>query len=423
MNFLDISYNDKKKLGKIINYYRVNIYKGKHPDLWSISSFVQGEYGNICSTTTLSQIENGTIIKDNDIYDEILRKLGQSYNYKSDLTEVHKIFGNKILDCYENYKDQEVVYLVKEYIDKLTPYKDYILEKELLYALEFTLKVVDSEMRRETYKLLELISIYPFAIQTLLIDKINSYTYNYGNLEEKDNVDKILIKLTKNTSYRLKTNQIYNLLRKKYYYKAMINLLELQNHYDKGINILGLLRIYSIKLILLEEIGSNEWFNEVDQVLPIFKEHLEKYKEHIIIYIHNIAIGCMNRKKYKLALELLVLVLENSINFYLPTAIYINQICTITGAKVPTIANSREYNSGYYPKVFNIIYKFYILKNDNTPADELEKYIFQKIRPIFTETSDDSLYNIFKLELEKCVEITGHANLIYKYNRIRRRSS
>lgn len=131
----------------------------------------------------------------------------------------------------------------------------------------------------------------------------------------------------------------------------------------------------------------------------------------------------MNRKKYKLALELFVLVLECSDKLYLPTSIYVNQICTITGKKVPLIANYKEYNKGDYSEEFNIIHTFYLLKNDHEPAEDLETYIFNKIRPIFKSISDDSLYNVFKIELEKCIEVTGHTNLIYKYNRIRRRSS
>lgn len=422
MNFLDIPEDDKIKLGKIINYYRVNVYKERYPDSWSINNFVQGEYGNICSSTTLSQIENGVIIKDNDIYDEILNKLGQKYNYEKNLSDIHKAYGEKIIYNFENYKDTAVTSLIKDYIVELNPYKNYIFEKEFIYALEFSLKTVNMEMKSNVNKLLKLFSIYPASIRILIADRINSYIYNFGDSNEKRKSHKVF-KLYKSNSYRLKTNRIYTLLRKKYYYKAMLSLLELQNYYEKENNILGQLRIYSIKLILLEEIGSTEWFNEVDQVLPIFKEHLEKDNEQIITYIHNIAIGCTNRKKYNLALELFVLVLKYSSRLYLPTAIYVNQICTITGDSIPSIANCGEYNSEDYPEVFNIIYRFYLLKNDNTSASELEEYIFKSIRPIFNEFSDDSLYNIFKLELEKCIEVTGHSNLLYKYNRIRRRSS
>jgi len=75
-----------------------------------------------------------------------------------------------------------------------------------------------------------------------------------------------------------------------------------------------------------------------------------------------------------------------------------------------------------FPKEFNIIYNFYLLKNRGSPPEELENYIFENIRPIFINCSDDSLYQTFLIELEKCVSITGHKNLIYQYNRIKTRS-
>lgn len=58
----------------------------------------------------------------------------------------------------------------------------------------------------------------------------------------------------------------------------------------------------------------------------------------------------------------------------------------------------------------------------STSPEELEKYIFDNIRPLFVCISDDSLYETFRIELEKCVAITGHKKLIYQYNRIRTRS-
>ncbi len=422
MNFLDIPNHDKKKLGKIINYYRINNFKEKHPNSWSINKFIQNKNDNICSPTTLSQIENGTIIIDNDIYDELLKKLEQKYNYEKNLSEIHKIFNNRITHAFENYNDKLLDNLIKEYIEALKPYKDYILEKEFIFALNFSEKNLNLKMKDDMNKCLELFSIYPSGIQIIIADKLDGFVYNLGNPEEIRKVDRV-IDLSKIDSYRLKSNYINNLIRKKYYLKAAQFLWELQNHYDKKNNILGLLRAYSIKLILLEEIGSNEWLEEVRQILPIFKQYLDKDREQIIIYIYNIAMGCFNRKKYKLALDILILVLENSNELFLPTAIYVNEICTITDTKVPPVAKNERYNKKNYPEVYNTIYKFYLLKNANSPHIELEKYIFQNIRPIFIKFSDDSIYNLFKFELEKCVEITGHTNLIYKYNRIRRRSS
>src|SRR5699024_8822814 len=105
MNFLDIPDKDKIKLGKLINYYRVNDYKANNPTSWSIKEFVKYHDYTICSPTTFTIMKESMVIKNNDIYDELLEKLGKYYNYEKDFRIIHKMFENKIIAFFENYHD------------------------------------------------------------------------------------------------------------------------------------------------------------------------------------------------------------------------------------------------------------------------------------------------------------------------------
>lgn len=421
MEILDIPNKHKKYLGVVINYYRTNNYKEKYSDSWGINEFIKNNNENICSPTTLSNIENGKIVKNNDIYDELLKKLGQKYNYKKDLSNIHKVFEKKFNYAFENFNNELLDDLIEDYIQSLDPYKDFILEKELILALNLSRKTLKPEMENDVGKCLKLFPVYEPAIKLILGEKLHSFAYNYSNLEMLEEIDEI-VNLSKSKSYRLQCNYLYNLIKKKYYFEAIELLLKLEKYYLKKDNILGLLKIYSIKLILIEETGSNEWLEESEKTLPIFKKNIAKDKEQIIIYIYNIAIGCFNRKEYNRAFDLLLFVLKKSEKLFLPTAIYLNNISSITGIDVPQEAIREDYDEEKYPEVFNTIYKFYLLKNNTTSPEELEKYIFDNIRPLFVYISDDSLYETFRIELEKCVAITGHKKLIYQYNRIRTRS-
>ncbi|WP_077369617.1 hypothetical protein [Anaerosalibacter sp. Marseille-P3206] len=422
MVFLDIPNDHKMKLGLVIKFYRTNYYKESHPDSWGINDFVKDDEEYICSPTTLSAIENTKIIKNDDIYDELLKKLGLEYNYEKDLSVIHEKFHKKIIDAFENYNDELLNNLIIDYTKALTPYENFVLEKELIYVINLIQNFLTVDLEEDIKKCLELLPIYESSIQLILADRIHSYFYNFGNLKDLEEINQV-VSLQNIKSLRLQCNYINTLIRKKYYLEATENLLKVQKIYMEKDNILGLLRTYSIKLDLIDEMKSNEWNDEVKQILPLFKKHIHKDKKQIIIYIYNTAIGYLKRKEYEFAFELLLFVLNESKELFLPTAIYLNVISTITGIDVPLEAKEANYNEENYPDVFNVIYKFYLLKNSNASFEELENYIFKKIRPIFIYMSDDSLYNTFRIELERCVKITGHNHFLYRYNRIRRRSS
>lgn len=95
MHYLKINDSDKKKIGYLIHLYRTQQFKHL-----SQNSFLLNEYNEpICTRQTLSKIEQGVIIKNDSIYEELLKKVNLKFNtdycieefLSIPLSEVHAI--------------------------------------------------------------------------------------------------------------------------------------------------------------------------------------------------------------------------------------------------------------------------------------------------------------------------------------------
>lgn len=76
MHYLKINDSDKKKIGYLIHLYRTQQFKHL-----SQNSFLLNEYNEpICTRQTLSKIEQGVIIKNDSIYEELLKKVNLKFN-------------------------------------------------------------------------------------------------------------------------------------------------------------------------------------------------------------------------------------------------------------------------------------------------------------------------------------------------------
>lgn len=71
---LDIPDEDKICLGYFINYKRKKMYQ-KEKQKYCIVRFIDG----ICSKQTYNRLSNGQIVKNNEIYDILLARLGYHF--------------------------------------------------------------------------------------------------------------------------------------------------------------------------------------------------------------------------------------------------------------------------------------------------------------------------------------------------------
>lgn len=123
MMLLDIPDEDKARVGYFINYKRKMLY---HSDKqrYNIESFIEG----ICSKQTYSRLSKGYHIKNSEIYDALLVRLGFQFQYDDELT-------NSLLSQIESFipylsKNQSPLFRkhIKAILPALSLYQHYAFE-------------------------------------------------------------------------------------------------------------------------------------------------------------------------------------------------------------------------------------------------------------------------------------------------------
>ena len=127
MYYLKINDSDKKKIGYLIHLYRTQQFKHL-----SQNSFLLNEYNEpICTRQTLSKIEQGVIIKNDSIYEELLKKVNLKFNTDYCIEEFlpTSIFSD-LLNACDYYNLEKLISISESYIKQLNPFKEYIFFHE-----------------------------------------------------------------------------------------------------------------------------------------------------------------------------------------------------------------------------------------------------------------------------------------------------
>lgn len=127
MHYLKINDSDKKKIGYLIHIYRTQQFKHL-----SQNSFLLNEYNEpICTRQTLSKIEQGVIIKNDSIYEELLKKVNLKFNTDYCIEEFlpTSIFSD-LLNACDYYNLEKLISISESYVKQLNPFKEYIFFHE-----------------------------------------------------------------------------------------------------------------------------------------------------------------------------------------------------------------------------------------------------------------------------------------------------
>ena len=127
MHYLKINDSDKKKIGYLIHVYRTQQFKHL-----SQNSFLLNEYNEpICTRQTLSKIEQGVIIKNDSIYEELLKKVNLKFNTDYCIEEFlpTSIFSD-LLNACDYYNLEKLISISESHVKQLNPFKEYIFFHE-----------------------------------------------------------------------------------------------------------------------------------------------------------------------------------------------------------------------------------------------------------------------------------------------------
>jgi hypothetical protein len=307
--------HEKRQLGYIIHYYRNQLFKSQ---INNKNDYKQINFcSKICSQAQLSRLENGDSIKDQEVYERLLQKLGIHCDKLliKDIIFFEKTF-KEILN-YQNNDDliinyQQYILLVNQFQNQ---FKKNIIYTHYNYALEFILMILNDDFQEADYLLEDVIGTLDILHGDFLV-----LTLHYLGLYYKHHHDYLLAnKYYLSCIEHMKKNDIRNDLVYvdiSYNYICMndllraISYLDLVHHRLNRNNFLILERIYRYYSIIYLK---NFYYDECNEFLQKAFNLLEPFKKPALksnlIAIHCISLYFKNevascREQLELAKEL-----------------------------------------------------------------------------------------------------------------------
>lgn len=178
---------EKQQLGTIIHFYRQQLYKSSIPnrDDYKQVHFCKG----ICSQAQLSRLENGDVLKNNEVYRLLLEKLNLSMERLrlGDSERFHQLFLDVLM--YQN--NDEYIINTLHYHHYIQSYQK-IFHRNIIfthynYALEFIIFVLEENWEEASY-LLEIVEetldILPPVYLVLTLHHIGLYCMHQQQFQE-----------------------------------------------------------------------------------------------------------------------------------------------------------------------------------------------------------------------------------------------
>lgn len=282
----------KKRLNILITYYRKELFKKTKDEQWSQKSFYKYPNSNIliCSSATISRVEKNQSILDEESYEILLHKLGQTFHPNE------KLFKH-IEEQFEDMETKITVYNNDEIVDvfhdisKLLVDQNDIYYKEIYFILNKIIQYYEAEINPTEHtmnKILALFEIYPTGIRHILLRALTKYNFSYENdevhsfLETNNEINQTNIR--DQILYIKKLDMNNNQL--KAYFETGKLLASIKSSKDKD----SLLAIYCLKLEILQRLDPIEADKLYKKILDYYNhkewdESVEsKVLENLVIY-------------------------------------------------------------------------------------------------------------------------------------------
>ncbi|MDF2699830.1 MAG: hypothetical protein K0Q49_1386 [Haloplasmataceae bacterium] len=367
---------EKKQIGLLIHYYRNQYF---HSNNKSAEAYKQIEFcKNICSQTQLSRIENGDLIKDQEIYEMLMVKLNLSLDKIStkELMFYEAYVDNLLL--YQN--DDSLIINYKEYIGVINKYQN-IFKKNIIYthynyALEFIITILNEDLEEASY-LLENIEdnldvLYP-KLLILTIQYLGSY---YQMINNNSKANKFYLLALEHMHKNNIKNPIiyleiaYNYMSLGKYFNSLENLYIALNIFENSNNYAILEKIYRFYGIVYLK---------------------NRYYEDAIKYFNKAISFCMD-KQSSLSINYVFISICNYFSGnYKNTIDYIDKAEKVQSTEknklLKTIYNYKISNKKekvvFENKIYNKIVKLYY------SDDDLEEYFEEYLKNMINKLSDD----------------------------------
>ena len=147
---------EKKRLGKLFNYYRIS--KGK--------SIKEIEIEELSAYSTFHYATKGKVIKNDEFYFNYLNYFGMNFHRKEHFEEWLSDYLIRLVHVFEYYEEDHFDELYHEMIQELAPYKDSAIFHEYMHVFEYLFNYY----RKNTYMRLEEVNDCLVMIKTDIIE-------------------------------------------------------------------------------------------------------------------------------------------------------------------------------------------------------------------------------------------------------------
>lgn len=401
MHYLKINDSDKKKIGYLIHLYRTQQFKHL-----SQNSFLLNEYNEpICTRQTLSKIEQGVIIKNDSIYEELLKKVNLKFNTDYCIEEFlpTSIFSD-LLNACDYYKLEKLISISESYIKQLNPFKEYIFFHEYYecfkwiytYYSSFELPTLQSTEYIISLKNIINSNLYEVMMDLVFKKRTISGIYDFSYFDFKNS-----------SSMINRGNHMMILYNQSKLSEMLDYCQDLEEEYSSKNNYIRLLDIYSLKGFAFSNTEKEKFEKLVSQINHTVEAHNSNIpKIKISQLLKNIGLQAFRIDMYDIAINYL----EQYIAMDSPYANIVGIDLCISYQKTNKInqlksfIQSKEVYKGdsQYENLLNYFILKYKYQTDN---DELSYFIVNKV-PIIIDNTMGKYKQFFYEELSMLVEQT-----------------
>lgn len=401
MHYLKINDSDKKKIGYLIHLYRTQQFKHL-----SQNSFLLNEYNEpICTRQTLSKIEQGVIIKNDSIYEELLKKVNLKFNTDYCIEEFlpTSIFSDLLNACYY-YNLEKLISISESYIKQLNPFKEYIFFHEYYecfkwiytYYSSFELPTLQSTEYIIFLKNIINSNLYEVMMDLVFKKRTISGIYDFSYFDFKNS-----------NSMINRGNHMMILYNQSKLSEMLDYCQDLEKEYSSKNNYIRLLDIYSLKGFAFSNTEKEKFEKLVSQINHTVEAHNSNIpKIKISQLLKNIGLQAFRIDMYDIAINYL----EQYIAMDSPYANIVGIDLCISYQKTNKInqlksfIQSKEVYKGdsQYENLLNYFILKYKYQTDN---DELSYFIVNKV-PIIIDNTMGKYKQFFYEELSMLVEQT-----------------
>ena len=401
MHYLKINDSDKKKIGYLIHLYRTQQFKHL-----SQNSFLLNEYNEpICTRQTLSKIEQGVIIKNDSIYEELLKKMNLKFNTDYCIEEFlpTSIFSD-LLNACDYYNLEKLISISESYIKQLNPFKEYIFFHEYYecfkwiytYYSSFELPTLQSTEYIILLKNIINSDLYEVMMDLVFKKRTISGIYDFSYFDFKNS-----------NSMINRGNHMMILYNQSKLSEMLDYCQDLEEEYSSKNNYIRLLDIYSLKGFAFSNTEKEKFEKLVSQINHTVEAHHSNIpKIKISQLLKNIGLQAFRIDMYDIAINYL----EQYIAMDSPYANIVGIDLCISYQKTNKINQLKSFiqSKGIYKgdSQYENLLNYFILKYKyQTDNDELSYFIVTKV-PIIIDNTMGKYKQFFYEELSMLVEQT-----------------